>query len=169
MCAHNTDEHSEFQLLEAMSGRWAAAVGAPCSSVTRAATLGEVEASFIVQPEEGRVEDVVGYVAIQPGGGSTRDTAPTILEMWVEKEFRSQGVATAALQVLLAGCTHVAVGPPAPEAAEPILAKLGFKASRAQRASTAAGSCSGPGREAEVVQKVLFKRRTLMKADMENG
>jgi GNAT superfamily N-acetyltransferase len=123
------------------------------------------QASFIVQPQEGGAENVVGYVAMRPGGnGSAAEPVSTLVELYVEPEFRRRGLATAALKVLLSGCSRVAVGPPAPEVAGDVLRCLGFKAVDARDsllASCGGGRCDDE--DEEHGQMVLFKRRVLKK------
>lgn len=161
ICCLNTEDHVEYQRLEDMGGRFAAETHSSCgTSVSRRASMQTVQASFI---QEGSSEGVVGYVAMRPGGpggnGAAAESAPTLVELYVEPNFRHRGLATAALKVLLSGYTRVAVGPPAPEVAGAVLKGLGFKAQ---------GSLLAPRdgsrrdeEDEEHAQRVLFKRRVL--------
>lgn len=165
ICLLNTDDHVEYQLLEAMGGRFAAETRSCGTSVAKRASMQRVQAAFIVQPQEGGAENVVGYVAMRPGGnGSAAECAPTLAELYVEPEFRRRGLATAALKVVLSGCKSVAVGPPAPEVAGDVLRGLGFKAVDARDsllASCGGGRCDDE--DEEHGHRVLFKRRILKK------
>lgn len=165
ICLLNTEDHVEYQLLEAMGGRFAAETRSSGTSVAKRASMQWVQASFIAQPQEGGVEDVVGYVAMRPGGnGAAAESVSTLVELYVEPEFRRRGLATAALKVLLSGCTRVAVGPPAPEVAGAVLRGLGFKAVDARDSLLApydGGRCDEE--DDEHGQRVLFKRRALQK------
>jgi len=133
LCQQDTEDHREYQLLEAMSRRFAAERGgaffcgaevagvacAGAASTADRASRRELEVFFIVVPGS---ETAVGYAAFwrSPGDGtgcgsgkarsgparSQRETV-TIAQLYVEPEYRCRGLAAAALRVLLAGCARV--------------------------------------------------------------
>jgi len=113
LCRRDTESHPEYELLLGMSRRFLAECPARADSpLVGEACCREKSAYFILDPEA----TVVGYVAAVVAANrkvaaqktfavwqDTKDVAPTVLQIWVEPEFRRRGVALAALGLLLRG------------------------------------------------------------------
>jgi len=129
LCQRDTEDHCEYRLLEVMSRSFVAECGHTPSvrSLAAVASLHELEAYFIVKPSS---DLVIGYAAIRPAVPSRAGRyTPTLEEVFVDLDFRRCGVATAALRVLLAGQSSVALGKTPDHAVEPtrgLLRGLGF-------------------------------------------
>jgi GNAT superfamily N-acetyltransferase len=144
LCNRGTNEHEEFNLLEAMNRRFIE----DCRSggeyiISRACNL-ELEVFFILAAP---TDTVVGYAAllpsyehgIEPGSAglepkasalaaalASPGPAPCLTQLYVEPDFRRKGMATSALRVLLARHSLMVVDAPSLGTARAMLA-LGFQ------------------------------------------
>jgi len=157
LCQRDTEEHAEFLLLEAMGRRYREEVGgalpssrrhrpppgegANVPSVAGRAALQQLEVHFILQPSAD-TNTVVGYAAFCPED-ELHPERRELYQLYVEPEFRRQGVATAALGVLLARRTALLVAGDDEEqlsAAQP--------AQRRHGGDAGGGHAASPAREA---------------------
>jgi len=151
LCQRDTNEHDEFKLLEEMNRCFINDSQAGGEFIISRACLRQMDTYFIVEPCS---DTSLGYVAIvqsadhgvMPGDGhlapntvsmtSAAEMAlqplPVLTQLYVEKEARRKGLATAALRVVLAGNDAVVVDSPALAVGRAML-KLGFEPAGARR------------------------------------
>lgn len=133
LCRRDTESHPEYALLLSMNGRFEAECpnrGGTSALVTEACCR-EKSAYFILGPGGTAVGYVAAIVAAnrrvvraagagekthKPDADATElqvpDSVPTILQLYVEHEFRCRGLATAALALLLRGHNSLMVDEP---------------------------------------------------------
>lgn len=151
LCQRETNEHDEFKLLEEMNRCFINDCQVGGEFIISRACLLQMDCHFIVEP---RSDTSLGYVAlvhstdhgVMPGDGHLTPSAvsvnvatemaqqrlPVLTQIYVEKEARRQGLASAALRVLLAGYNAVVVDSPALPIGRAML-RLGFEPAGARR------------------------------------
>lgn len=162
LCRRDTESHPEYALLLLMSERFEAECSdrAEVSELVTEACCREKTAYFIL----GAGSTTVGYVAAEvkanrkvkrvnesitsdAGIGEADDDVPSLLQLYVEPEFRQRGYALEALKLLLRDHQTLRVEDPSP-AVSRLLERLGFVGSE--------GSVSDAGRPL-----TLFVRTTV--------
>lgn len=181
LCQRKTEEHDEHDLLDTLSRRLAAECGgAVAPALVHEACLRKRTVHFIITPsvptenvESGQA--VVGFVATRMGmrcdqrhvlAEDLGDAAQIVVisQIYVEREFRGQGLAKGTLKLLLNRRELVAVDMVTPDL-EGLMFSLGFR--RSSRRQLFAGQ---QGRGDDEPAPVLFRRRRLSRArDVENN
>lgn len=144
LCKRATNDHEEFRLLELLNSRFISDSRSGGELIATKACMSKMDTYFILEPSS---DSVMGYAAIvpdfahgiTPGSGgfclsddlanfiaSTFSRVPLLSQLYVEPDARKQGLATAALRVLLASHTAAVVDSPSLATAKTML-RLGFK------------------------------------------
>ncbi|CAE8634687.1 unnamed protein product [Polarella glacialis] len=146
LCRRDTESHPEYALLLNMSDRFEAdcadRVSEGAGALVSDACCREKTAYFIIGPGS----TTIGYVAAEVaanrrvqaqkssmlsdagsvlGSEDTADNTPTVLQVYVEPEFRGRGYAREALSLLLRDHNSVKFDEPTPEVLR-VLQRLGF-------------------------------------------
>lgn len=144
LCARDTEEHAEYQLLHGMNKRFVADCHTGGSLLTGRACVHEAEVHFIVDGGVSKEPDVLGYTAVmrnyehsvkpnvpdidkktQARAQNLPKRLPLLAQLFVEPDRRRQGVATEGLRLLLAGQRAFVVDAPA-RATLIVLERIGF-------------------------------------------
>jgi len=155
LCRQDTDKHPEYKLLLDMSARFREERNGNDngSELASEACCRQKTAYFILGGECGR--NVIGYIAaetaanrrvgtrlmslerpvatgMQVCGAQDADEVPILLQVWLEPEYRSSGLATSALRHMLHGHSELLVDNPS-AAVVRALSRLGLRVAGCRR------------------------------------